>query len=262
MTPFPAMTETIRSRAEPEPIRCLAAHGADRFVFKLVGDSPSASAHDVITDFDHAETDKIDLAGLDAKTASGGDQAFAFIGSQGFHHIAGELHYTSGGGGVIVSGDVNGDGVADFSIDISAVNCSQRATSFCNRLSLNRRRNSDCASLAGERTLTPSITIEDDVKGAAVVAEILKREGTDFLACYPRNPLIDACAGNRHPPDPLPPRACRRRDGRWVFARSQGAAERRLRSPAWARYRERICRCGTGVFGKCAPARYPRRVRP
>jgi len=32
------------------------------------------------------------------------------------------------------------------------------------------------------------------VKGADVVAEILKREGTDFLACYPRNPLIDACA--------------------------------------------------------------------
>ena len=30
--------------------------------------------------------------------------------------------------------------------------------------------------------------------GAAIVAEILKREGTDFLACYPRNPLIDAAA--------------------------------------------------------------------
>ena len=32
------------------------------------------------------------------------------------------------------------------------------------------------------------------MKGADVVAEILKREGTEFLACYPRNPLIDACA--------------------------------------------------------------------
>src|SRR5271166_6625930 len=30
--------------------------------------------------------------------------------------------------------------------------------------------------------------------GAAVIAEILKREGTEFLACYPRNPLIEACA--------------------------------------------------------------------
>ena len=32
------------------------------------------------------------------------------------------------------------------------------------------------------------------MKGADIVAEILKREGTEFLACYPRNPLIDACA--------------------------------------------------------------------
>ncbi len=32
------------------------------------------------------------------------------------------------------------------------------------------------------------------MKGAGVVAEILKREGTEFLSCYPRNPLIEACA--------------------------------------------------------------------
>src|SRR5215510_12536767 len=32
------------------------------------------------------------------------------------------------------------------------------------------------------------------MNGAAVIAEILKREGTGFLSCYPRNPLIEACA--------------------------------------------------------------------
>lgn len=32
------------------------------------------------------------------------------------------------------------------------------------------------------------------MNGAAVIAEVLKREGTEFLACYPRNPLIEACA--------------------------------------------------------------------
>jgi acetolactate synthase I/II/III large subunit len=32
------------------------------------------------------------------------------------------------------------------------------------------------------------------MNGADVVAEILKREGTEFLACYPRNSVIDACA--------------------------------------------------------------------
>ena len=32
------------------------------------------------------------------------------------------------------------------------------------------------------------------MNGAGVIAEILKREGTDFLSCYPRNPLIEASA--------------------------------------------------------------------
>ena len=32
------------------------------------------------------------------------------------------------------------------------------------------------------------------MNGAEIVADILKREGTEFLACYPRNPLIEACA--------------------------------------------------------------------
>src|SRR5215207_5546432 len=32
------------------------------------------------------------------------------------------------------------------------------------------------------------------MNGAQIIAEILKREGTEFLSCYPRNPLIEACA--------------------------------------------------------------------
>ena len=32
------------------------------------------------------------------------------------------------------------------------------------------------------------------MNGAGVVAEILKLESTEFLSCYPRNPLIEACA--------------------------------------------------------------------
>ena len=32
------------------------------------------------------------------------------------------------------------------------------------------------------------------MNGAAVIAEILKREGKEFLSCYPRNPLIEASA--------------------------------------------------------------------
>jgi len=33
--------------------------------------------------------------------------------------VAGQLHYTVSGTSVIVSGDVNGDGVADFSIAVA-----------------------------------------------------------------------------------------------------------------------------------------------
>ena len=32
------------------------------------------------------------------------------------------------------------------------------------------------------------------MNGAALVAEILKREGTEFISCYPRNPVIEECA--------------------------------------------------------------------
>jgi acetolactate synthase-1/2/3 large subunit len=32
------------------------------------------------------------------------------------------------------------------------------------------------------------------MNGAGIVAEFLRREGTEFLSCYPRNPLIEACA--------------------------------------------------------------------
>jgi acetolactate synthase-1/2/3 large subunit len=32
------------------------------------------------------------------------------------------------------------------------------------------------------------------MRGAEAIAEILKREGTEFLVCYPRNAVIDACA--------------------------------------------------------------------
>jgi acetolactate synthase-1/2/3 large subunit len=32
------------------------------------------------------------------------------------------------------------------------------------------------------------------MNGAEIIAESLRREGTEFLSCYPRNPLIEACA--------------------------------------------------------------------
>jgi Ca2+-binding RTX toxin-like protein len=92
--------------------------GADRFTYAALGDS-TVAAPERITDFSHVQGDRIDLHGIDASTATAGDQAFHFIGSAAFGHHAGELHESVAGGVTTVSGDVNGDGAADFSITLT-----------------------------------------------------------------------------------------------------------------------------------------------
>ena len=89
--------------------------GKDTFVFRNVSESTSA-ARDTITDFTSG-LDKMDLSAIDANTNinAGGDQAFNFIGASSFHKIAGELNYVNG----VLSGDTNGDGLADFQVLIS-----------------------------------------------------------------------------------------------------------------------------------------------
>lgn len=92
--------------------------GADRFVFTSINDS-RPSAPDIVRDLHHAEGDKIDLRAIDADTTRKGDQAFTFIGSSAFNKKAGELLIeTDGFGNTTASGDVNGDGKADFTIGI------------------------------------------------------------------------------------------------------------------------------------------------
>jgi Ca2+-binding RTX toxin-like protein len=90
--------------------------GADRFTFTALADSVVGANADRITDFSHAQGDRIDLAGIDAKFTVAGDQAFSFIGSAAFTGVAGQLHYWHDSGQTIVSGDVNGNGTADFNI--------------------------------------------------------------------------------------------------------------------------------------------------
>lgn len=95
--------------------------GADYFEFTSVADSNKAAAKaDVILDFVKLDGDRIFLAGIDA-VKGGADNAFAFIGTGAFTRRAGELHYQIGNGEVLVSGDVNGDGKADFLIHVANV---------------------------------------------------------------------------------------------------------------------------------------------
>ncbi|UVO55787.1 M10 family metallopeptidase C-terminal domain-containing protein [Sphingomonas sp. SUN039] len=94
--------------------------GADIFRYDSVTDSNGATnaTRDRILDFTTG-SDKIDLSRIDAING-GADDAFSFIGSSAFGNVAGQLRYTDSGGGVyIVEGDVNGDGVADFTLSMT-----------------------------------------------------------------------------------------------------------------------------------------------
>lgn len=96
--------------------------GADTFVFDLASDSKGAN-YDIIQDFSGTggDGDVIDLSAIDAKTGPG-NQVFTFIGTEKFHHKAGELHYLVKDGFVLVQGDTNGDGKADFQIEVQNSN--------------------------------------------------------------------------------------------------------------------------------------------
>lgn len=89
--------------------------GADHFVFNATTDSANKKA-DMIEDFTHSQHDLIDLSGIDAKTG-GGDNAFTIVSA--FSHVKGQLVITAHGTNeYLVKGDVNGDGRADFTIDV------------------------------------------------------------------------------------------------------------------------------------------------
>lgn len=93
----------------------LGGVGADRFDFNAINESVVGANRDLIDDFSHAQGDRIDLATIDANTRTSGNQAFSFIGDADFASRAGQLRFDDG----IVSGDVNGDGRADFQIAVT-----------------------------------------------------------------------------------------------------------------------------------------------
>jgi serralysin len=89
--------------------------GGDRFLFHAVSDTGKGAQADVIRDFSHGAGDRIDLRGMDANSRAYADQAFHFIGDTPFSKTPGELRYHNG----TIAGDVNGDRIADFQIDIA-----------------------------------------------------------------------------------------------------------------------------------------------
>jgi Ca2+-binding RTX toxin-like protein len=88
---------------------------ADLFIFTNIADStPAASGRDTIYDFSQAELDRVDLSGIDANTASGGNQAFSFIGTGDFTGVAGEVRYQVANGNTTIYADVDGNRSSDL----------------------------------------------------------------------------------------------------------------------------------------------------
>ncbi|MGH6735503.1 MAG: S8 family serine peptidase [Methyloceanibacter sp.] len=90
---------------------------SDIFNFDSKSETKKGAQRDKINHFERGPDD-IDLKDIDAKSGSG-NQAFKFIGKQDFHDKKGELRYEDKGATVIVQGDINGDGKADFEIFVN-----------------------------------------------------------------------------------------------------------------------------------------------
>jgi len=86
--------------------------GSDTFLYRSPKQT-TLSHHDTIEDFTTGE-DFINLKAFDANRTLPGHQHFRWIGSHSFSHTAGELRFANGH----LTGDINGDGHADFRIDV------------------------------------------------------------------------------------------------------------------------------------------------
>lgn len=92
--------------------------GKDVFVFGQ--DSLAGRDFDEIFDF-VSRQDKINLRGIDANSNTTRNDAFNPIWGADFSKKAGELQIKAYAGGTLISGDVNGDGLPDFSIMVHGV---------------------------------------------------------------------------------------------------------------------------------------------
>jgi Ca2+-binding RTX toxin-like protein len=102
--------------------------GKNTFTFGGNGGWVSTKLKDpsIITDFGNGD-DKIDLSDIDANTKVRGDQEFKFLGTNAFTKRAGELRYEkvdlagTAKDKTMVYGDMNGDGKADFHIELTGL---------------------------------------------------------------------------------------------------------------------------------------------
>lgn len=98
-------------------------NGADVFLYYAAEETGAdAQTRDVITDFSQAEGDKIELSFAPAPDLEG-HHSHVFTGTDAFDGTVGQLRYKQAGRGdnarTILEGDMDGDGVVDFQIQLN-----------------------------------------------------------------------------------------------------------------------------------------------
>jgi Ca2+-binding RTX toxin-like protein len=91
-----------------------ATDSADVFLYKRAEESTVDNPDQLY--WDPTAGDRIDLRKIDTDASTPGNQRFHFIGTDAFSHSIGELRYEASNGGYLVTGDLDGDGAADFAI--------------------------------------------------------------------------------------------------------------------------------------------------
>ena len=91
-------------------------NGVDEFRYLARADSGVGANRDVIVDFAHG-TERINLRKVDGDSVEFGKQGLKFIGDDHFSGEAGELRAT----GNVAAADFDGDGAADFQIEVKDV---------------------------------------------------------------------------------------------------------------------------------------------
>lgn len=102
--------------------RVTGGDGADVFCFQSVADFGVVRI-DEVKDFVHAQGDRIDISAIDADRHRAGNQAFTFVGAAAFATggTEAQLRFEAvSGDHYIVQGDLNHDGVADFTFDVTS----------------------------------------------------------------------------------------------------------------------------------------------
>ena len=89
--------------------------GRDTFTFHFVNET-LPGGRDTIRDF-VSGVDLINLSFIDANAALAGNQSFLYVGGSAFTGVAGQLNFRNS----TLSGDINGDAVADFQINLPGV---------------------------------------------------------------------------------------------------------------------------------------------